>query len=230
MQHDGSGQKQLTAAREGAAHHTNAFPTVSPDGRYMFFTSDRVTGSPHIWRMDSDGGNLKQITNGTGENFGQVTPDGLSVIYLDFAKLAIAKVSIDGGQPTQLTDHASGRPTISPDGKLIAYGYKPDPNIPVKVALMASSGGPPVRLLEVPLSADLLSLTWTPDSRAVSYVDTRGGISNLWSLSIDGGVPAQLTDFHADRMSCFDFSRDGKWLAVSRGNSSNDVVLFTNLK
>jgi Tol biopolymer transport system component len=230
MQPDGSGQRQLTTAAPGVISHTNGFQSISPDGRYIFFSSDRVTGSPHIWRMDASGGNLKQLTNGAGENFAQVTPDGQSVIYIDFANIAIAKVSIDGGQPTQLSDRAGGRPTISPDGKLIAFGLKVDQNAPAKIALMPSSGGAPIKLLDVPVTADLLSLTWTPDSRALAYVDTRGGISNLWSVPIDGGASAQLTDFRADRMSCFDFSRDGKWVAISRGNSSNDVVLFSNVK
>ena len=168
MQPDGSGQAQLTNPPQGTKYHTNGFQTFSPDGRYMFFSSDRITGSPHIWRMDAAGGNLKQLTNGTGENFGQVTPDGQSVIFIDFANLAIAKVSIEGGQTTQLTDHASGRPTISPDGKLIAYGYKPDANTPAKIALMPGNGGGANKFLEVPLTADLLSLNWTADSRACS--------------------------------------------------------------
>ena len=230
MQSDGSGQKQLTTPGQGANYHTNGFQTISPDGRYIFFSSDRLTGSPHIWRMDVDGGNLKQLTNGQAENFGQVTADGQFVIYIDYATLAIAKVPIDGGQPTQLADRPNGRPSMSPDGKLIAYGYKADANASPQIALMPGTGGAPLKLLDVPLTADLLSLIWTPDSRAVVYVDTRGGISNLWSVPIDGGAPAQLTNFGADRMSCFDFSRDGKWLAVSRGNGSTDVVLFSNVK
>src|SRR5436190_12013240 len=69
MQPDGSGQAQLTNPPQGTKYHTNGFQTFSADGRYMFFSSDRITGSPHIWRMDAAGGNLKQLTNGTGENF-----------------------------------------------------------------------------------------------------------------------------------------------------------------
>ena len=148
----------------------DTYGTVSPDGRYIFFSSDRLTGSPHIWRMDVDGGNLKQLTNGQAENFGQVTPDGQAVIYVDYATLAIAKVSVDGGPPTELAERPSGRPSMSPDGKLIAYGYKADPNSPAQIALMPSTGGAPLKLLDMPLTADLLSLIWTPDSRAVAFV------------------------------------------------------------
>jgi Tol biopolymer transport system component len=95
---------------------------------------------------------------------------------------------------------------------------------------MSVDGGPILKTLEIGTTADSRQLLWTPDNRALVYVDTRGGISNLWSQPIDGGQPAQITDFRADRIYWFDFSRDGKWLALSRGNTSTDVVLFTNAK
>jgi len=37
-----------------------------------------------------------------------------------------------------------------------------------------------------------------------------------------------LTDFKADRIFWFDFSRDGKWLALSRGTQTSDVVLISD--
>jgi TolB protein len=48
MEPDGSNQKQLTFNVGG-----NFRPTVSPDGRYVVFMSDR-TGGTNIWRMDID--------------------------------------------------------------------------------------------------------------------------------------------------------------------------------
>ena len=41
--------------------------SVSPDRRYVVWTSDR--GQFHIWRMDIDEGNSGQITRGPGETF-----------------------------------------------------------------------------------------------------------------------------------------------------------------
>jgi len=230
MQSDGAGQKQLTSAMQGSIYHTNNYQSVSADGRYIFFTADRVTGVPHIWRMNTDGSNLKQLTNGSGEIFGQATPDGQSVIYTEFAKSSLSKVSIDGGEATQLAEKCDGRPAISPDGKLIAVRYQPGPNSASRIAIIPSSGGSPAKFLEVPATADSRTLLWTPDGRALVYVDTRGGVSNLWSAPVDGGAPGQVTDFKADRIYWFDFSRDGKSLAISRGNTSTDVVLFSNVR
>ena len=230
MQPDGSGQKQLTSAIQGSIYHTHNYQSASPDGRYVVFTSDRVAGVPHIWRMDADGGNLKQLTNGNAELHPRVTPDGRSVIYGELSGRIISRVSIDGGEASQITDQGQGGgPAISADGKLIAFRHQPDPNGPSKIGIIAVDGGPVLKVLDVP-SVELNLLAWTPDSRAVIFLDSRGGISNLWSQSIDGGEPTKLTDFRADRISWFDVSRDGKWLALSRGNASNDVVLFSDVR
>jgi hypothetical protein len=39
-----------------------------------------------------------------------------------------------------------------------------------------------------------------------------------------------LTDFNTGQIFAFDWSRDGKQLAVSRGTINNDVVLISNFK
>jgi hypothetical protein len=56
------------------------------------------------------------------------------------------------------------------------------------------------------------------------------GVSNIWSLPLDGGKPVQLTDFKADQIFWFDFSRDGKQLAVSRGVQTSDVILIPDFR
>jgi hypothetical protein len=52
--------------------------------------------------------------------------------------------------------------------------------------------------------------------------------SDLRNLSqpIDGSAPKQISNFTSDLISNFALSRDGKRLAISRGNNSLDVVLI----
>src|SRR4029077_16672015 len=111
---DGSGQKQLTSAIQGSIYHTHINQAASPDGKYIVFISDRVTGVPHIWRMDTDGSNLKQLTNGIAELMPKVTPDSRSVIYSELNGKVVARVSIDGGEVSRITDQGQGGgPAIS---------------------------------------------------------------------------------------------------------------------
>lgn len=226
MSQDGSNQRQLTANAR-----MNAQPAVSQDGRYFVFTSDRA-GTSNIWRMDADGSNSKQLTSGSGENLAQCSPDGKWVLYtlLGTGKPTLWRVSMNGGAPQQLTDRFTSSPVISPDGKLVACFYREDqPNSASKIALLPFEGGEPIRLFDVPTSIGRL-LRWTPDGRALTYILTASGVSDVWSQPIDGGAPKQLTNFKTDQIFWFDWSRDGKQLAVARGSVASDVVLISSFR
>ena len=219
----GGNPKQLTANS-----HANAFPFVTPDGRHIVFVSDR-TGTPHIWRMDFDGASPKQLTD-RFDVYPYVSPDGQWVVYVNNAnKETVWKVAIDGGQPVQITDKHSHWPVISPDGKQIACGYE-EPNTPFKLAILPFEGGQPIKTLALPNGIPATNLRWIPDGRAIVYGVTRNGVTNLWAQPVDGSPPKQLTNFTSDRIFFFDFSRDGKQIALSRGTVTSDVVLIGNFK
>jgi serine/threonine protein kinase len=230
MDQDGKNPKQLT---KHAGDNTS--PCATADGRYIVFTSTRSRATRSIWRMDADGGNLKQLTEGPGDLFPQSSPDGRWVVFHSqrSGSLRVWKVSIDGGEPVRLTDKWTANPTVSPDGTLVACFYREDqPNAPVKVAIIPFAGGDPVKVLDLPRPSFTgpAGLRWTPDGRALTYIDTINGVSNIWSLPLDGGQPVQLTDFKTDQIFWFDFSRDGKQLALSRGTQTSDVVLIRDFR
>jgi len=62
----------------------------------------------------------------------------------------------------------------------------------------------------------------------LTYVDTRGGISNIWSQPLEGGPPKQVTDFKSEEIFSFARSRDGRQLALARGVETGDVVLISD--
>jgi len=219
----GGNPKQLTA-NSGM----NGQSSISPDGRYIIFSSDR-TGTSHIWRMDVDGGNQKVLTDKSDVN-PHCSPDGHWVVYVSTAnKDTIWKVGIDGGQPVQLTEKLSFSPAISPDGKEIVCFYLEDQDSPAKLAILPFQGGQPVKTF--PLAAEAgTNLSWSADGSAIVYIVTSGGVSNLWAQPVNGTQRKQLTGFTSDRIFWFDFSRDGKQLALARGSRTSDVVLISNFK
>jgi Tol biopolymer transport system component len=226
----GDNQKQLML---GAGK--NRYPAVSPDGRYVFFSSTR-TGAPHIWRMSLDGSNLKQLTNGGGENRPTCSRDSQWVIYSDAATNSLWKVPAEGGNPVPATDKLASRPQISPDGRSIVCRYREAPLSPFRIGILSLETGSPTRLLDLPSSFEPSSfpfgglLRWTPGGRGIAYVVTRAGVSNIWEQPLDGGQPKQITNFKSGQIFFFDWSQDGKQLALSRGFVSSDVVLISELK
>jgi Tol biopolymer transport system component len=184
--------------------------------------------------MNIDGSDQRQLTNSPGGAQGaQFSPDGRWLVYrTSLGKSTVWKIPADGsGDRVQLTDKTSQGATVSPDGKMVAYFYREEANTPIRIAVAAFEGEPqpPIKTFELP---EIWSppLRWTPDGRALAYIDRQGGLYNIVAQPLDGGKPVKLTDFKTDRLFGFDFSRDGKQIALSRGAINSDVVLIKDFR
>lgn len=221
---DGSGNRQLTFDQG-----LNFSPVVSPNGRYIVFTSTR-TGNNEIWRIDIDGGNPIQLTETPDrENEASFTPDGKWILYQRVNSdnvTTVWKSNVDGGTPVQLTEAESSRPVVSPDGKFFACDY----GDPEKIAIYSIDGGTPLKILDLPLVIKSRVFRWTPDGKALVYMDARKRNHNLWSQTPDNSPPKQLTFYESGQISRFDVARDGKGFALSRGNDSSDVVMMSDFR
>ena len=208
-------------------------PTVSPDGKFVYFTSVR-SGIPHIWRVNIDDTDLKQFTSGDFAHLSPtVSPDGRWVFFLSWRTglQLLWKMSVEGGEAVQVSDKPMGRVAISPDGKLIAGAQIAPGTSEWKIAIYPTDGSAPVKYIAQPTHINLMaSLSWSTDSRSVIAKSDQGGVGNLWSLPIDGVNPKQLTSFTSNQISNFAISRDGKRLAMSRGFSNLDVVLIKDFR
>src|SRR5207248_1088623 len=139
-------------------------------------------------------------------------------------KRVMWRVSIDGGTPEQLTQKDSSPAILAPDGKQMFYYYRENPYVPAKIEVVPTTGGPPGQTFDAP--KDLRAAGWSPDGRSLIYVKDTNNVSNLWTLPLDGGQPRQLTNWPAEQIFRFAWSRDGRTLAVARGHASYDVVLI----
>jgi Tol biopolymer transport system component len=98
------------------------------DGKIMY---DAIAGGKEdLWIMDADGGNRKQLTVDSGNNWSpSPTGDGRSIVFLSdrSGESQLWSMDIDGGNPKRLnsdepTSPIGGRPSVSPDGKWVVYG------------------------------------------------------------------------------------------------------------
>ena len=206
----------------------NEQPVVSPDGRYIVFLSNR-NGGEHLWRIDIDGKHPLELTHGTSDVQPTFTADSKTVIFRSQSQpAALFRVSIDGGVPIPVIGLATFDPSVSPDGKLIACGYRPAPADRNRFAVLSIDGGQPRIISEWP--ALYGRLRWSPDGSAISYAAKQEGVGNIWLQPLDGSPPKQLTHWSPAPIFSFDWSRDGKWLAYASGNTTSDVVVITDQK
>ena len=111
-------------ARQWAAYPgTDSEPVFAPDGKSVFFVSDR-DGSMSLYRMDLATGEPKVFISSrydiTGVGF---TPDKKRLTYRQLGPNGgLFVVPIEGGTPTRLVDFpASADVAWSPDGRYLAY-------------------------------------------------------------------------------------------------------------
>jgi Tol biopolymer transport system component len=207
------------------------------DGRFFVFASNRA-GYNHLFRVERDGTNLRQLTQGqSSEADSDCSPDGRWVVYSSqhivpdkLEKSKLWKIPAEGGAPVRLTESEARMPRFSPDGKWISYIYAAD-SMRSKLAVISADGGAPGKTFDVLDRAVLDSgWRWTPDGQALTYIVTNKLVSNLWAQPFSGGAPYPLTDFNSGQIYNYTFARDGQRLFLARGYPIRDVLLFKNFR
>ena len=139
------------------------------------------------------------------------------------------KISVDGGEPVQVTDLPANVRGFLPDGKLMYGSYFDEQVSPPRwqAALISFDNGQLMKVFDLPLKA---GAWWMSDEKTLIYSEDRDDVGNLWTVSIDGGTPKQLTKFTSENILAFKPSRDGKRFAIARGTGSNDIVLIKDFR
>lgn len=203
---------------------------ATPDGRFFIFSARR-NGFSHLYRVDTNGQDLKQLTDGESYEFtSQVSPDSGWVYYLASIrngghwKAYLRKTAIDGSQTVNVKETEPGLfSDLSPDGKLIAAA------VGGKLQVFSSSDGTLINSLNTHKLADWWNeAKWTSDSQSLTYRVHLENTGNVWVQSISGSAPRPLTNFTKGYVYSYAFSRDGKKLYVARGYQIRDAVMIKN--
>ena len=109
-------------------------------------------------------------------------------------------------------------PRVSPDGRFVAYQVRrPDLETNKGVnglwLLDLKTPGAAPRMLSAP-GVDANTPRWSPDAKAVYFLSSRTGSSQVWRLALDGGEAQPVTQLPLD-VGSFKVSPDGRRLAVT---------------
>jgi len=222
---DGTAAHQLTNDRY---FHTQ--PAVCESGRSIVFESDPA-GIHHLFKMDLDGNNLTQITNGAGEGSPSCRIQGNDVVFSGTGpngRTLLYKMELGGAPAAALSDQLLfGDPVYSPDGTRILAALMDPKTGTVKGYILPASGGAPLYSRDIPSTLDPMAIVrWMPDGRSFAALDDRSGVPNLWTFPFDGSPGKQITHFRQAETHSFAWSPDGQRIALCRGPIEENVVLI----
>ena len=222
------------AVTDDAAFDWN--PVWSPDGRYIYFSSDRG-GSMNLWRVPVE----EQSGRVTGPPEPLTTPstyaqhvafsrDGRRAAYVSLVSSTnIMKVAFNpykealAGQPVAVTrgsGHAS-TPNLSPDGEWIVYSSMGEKQEDLFV--VDKDGAQPPRQLTDDAHKDR-GPVWSPDGTRVAFYSGRSGNYELWTIRADGSDLRQMTFSGGQSVAYPVWSPDAARLCFSRPAESSSII------
>jgi TolB protein len=215
------------------AHAT--FPGVN--GRIVF-QSDR-SGSWQLYTMDSDGGNILQLTNLPSTTFDgwspSFSPDGTTVAFCYGTgnsaggfQSDIYLVKADGTGLKQITqDGLACNPHWSPDGGTLAFArLNPLTNV-YQIATISSDGTGNLNTLTTEFWSSYGNGYFPGGRRIVFDSQQDGFVSALWTMSVEGAGQRRVTDPSLE--ACLsDVSPEGTRLLLgSHCNTSLPASIYT---
>ena len=206
-------------------------------------------GNTHLFVVPATGGTPRQITKGEWNVGARGTglpgsvgwdwlPDGQAVVVegnddpkaeMQRLRSDIYRVEIATGAKRRLTDGAGfwTNPQVSPDGKLIAYLGRSNPEDTYRTSVLHTMNldGTGATARTQTLDRDPSSVSWAPDSRGLYFTAEDQGTSNLYQVAL-GSAPKQMTN-GVHMLTQASIAKTGTGFAVrSHYSAPPDIVRF----
>jgi serine/threonine protein kinase len=220
--------------------HLNWNPVWSPDGRYLYFTSDR-SGIMNLWRVPIDeesgrvAGEPEPITASQQAcTLPSLSRDGQQLAYAsDGSTATLDKVVLDPSGSRVLrsataivqTSDVINDCSASPDGNWLVCQLL----TPREELFVVHPDGSGWRRLIGDAYRNRRP-QFSPDSSRIAFYSNRGGKYEIWTIDLDGWRVVQETSFPGKFVSTPLWSPDGKALACEVGGREALVDLTRPLR
>lgn len=221
-----------------AGQGSNAHPSVSPDGQWIAFDSDR-SGNGDIYVMRADGSGVRRLTDHPAmEMGGEWWENGQAIVFTRYEggpEPTWYRVSSDGSDLAPLPDPRRVHWAESPDGTLLLTGPLADGE-PSHIWVQRADGSGRRPLTRFRPSSFNSDMSFSPDGRTVVYESFIGTVDTgeIFVVPLDGGTPRSLArgtdpkwspDGRHIAYKVHDTRTDRYWLHVMESDGSNDRVL-----
>jgi Tol biopolymer transport system component len=222
-------------------------PTLSPDGNSVAYSSNHNGRFEVYIKQLTPGGREIQLTSDGQENFQPAwSPDGQRIAYYSKKGGGIWVMPTLGGAPRQMSEFGSA-PKWSPDGTMIAFQSDSNPDLgsgnvgSSTIWIVPVQGGAPKQITQVGNpGGGHVGPTWSPDNRRIAFVALNFNGQQIWSVSLAGDDPKQLT--HLEGKAGYPlYSPDGRrlyfvggtivWvlpLSLESGEPAGDLIKLTD--
>jgi Tol biopolymer transport system component/tRNA A-37 threonylcarbamoyl transferase component Bud32 len=164
--------------------------TLSPDGRWLAFDSDR-TGNQDVYKVSLEGGDPVRLTSAPEDEFVSTwSADGREIAGHSYrgGDRWVRLLPADGGEPREIGRSPPNQrsPGLAPDGRGLVFTSDATGELQLYVVSRANNAawGVPRQLT----SRGGWAGRWAPDGHAIAYCRQDG----VWLISPRGGTPSLL--------------------------------------